>query len=173
MEWLCALVKVAHFLAKEVQLWFVELPFTALLVHLLPKPPTLWSDARSELGCWAPSGWRGPPAGWQERGSALWGVLMWVWQAGNSPNCPHAGGTCCHEGCTARPAWGQRAAGVSSALNSELTTHGFSAASLELHSHFGALHSTEGTLWCCVAAVFPERQPSTCLCSMEWWMPFL
>lgn len=41
-EWLCALIKVAHFLAKEVQLWFVELPFTALLVHPLPKPPTLW-----------------------------------------------------------------------------------------------------------------------------------
>lgn len=51
MDWLCALVKATHFLAKEIQLWLVELPFTALPVHPLPKAPTLRSAVCSELGC--------------------------------------------------------------------------------------------------------------------------
>lgn len=67
-------------------------------------------------------------------------------QIAKPPDCPHAGGMCCHGGRTPRQARGQRVAGVILALNPELTTHAFAAASQELQG------SHQGMFWWPMAA---------------------
>lgn len=74
-KWLCASIKVAHFLAKGIQLWFVGLSFTALPVHSCLKAPQIVEVVGTvNLAAEHHQAGGGFPAARHEGGAARWGA---------------------------------------------------------------------------------------------------